>query len=175
MSSGNYRKPVQGFVRWFSRLIGTHEYTVLLATANGSTREQIEKVIEQHRNFRLVGVAEDGERAALMCRQTRAEMILLDIDVPKLNGVEAAATIVAQHPSCIVIILSRYDDEYSVASTILAGARAFVLANSPKDLIAAMSATVRGKSYLSPQVAARVLPRLKQAMTSSSFTSRDAQ
>ena len=85
-------------------------------------------------------------------------MVLMDIGLPGLNGVETTAEILRHHPECRIVILSMYDDENSVVGAIRAGARAFILKRaSDMDLLEALRMVARGGVYLSPQVSDRLL------------------
>jgi DNA-binding NarL/FixJ family response regulator len=90
-------------------------------------------------------------------------MVLMDIGLPGLNGVETTAEILRHNPDCRVVILSMYDDEHSVVSAIRSGARAFILKRaSDTDLLDALRIVSRGGSYLSPQVSDRLLSRIQK-------------
>ena len=90
-------------------------------------------------------------------------MVLMDIGLPGLNGIETTAEILRHCPDVKIIILSMYDDEHSVVSAIRSGARAFVLKKaSDNDLLDALRAVAKGGSYLSPQVSDRLLQRIQR-------------
>ena len=96
-------------------------------------------------------------------RRHRPDLVLMDIGLPGLNGVETTAEILRHHPECKVVILSMYDDENSVVSAIRSGARAFILKKaSDTDLLEALRMVARGGAYLSPQVSDRLLTRIQK-------------
>jgi DNA-binding NarL/FixJ family response regulator len=90
-------------------------------------------------------------------------MVLMDIGLPGLNGIEATTEILRHSPNTKILILSMYDDEHSVVGAIRSGARAFVLKKaSDADLLDALRTVARGGSYLSPQVSDRLLNRIQR-------------
>lgn len=111
----------------------------------------------------MVGEAETGTDAVLFVKRLHPSMVLMDIGLPGLNGVETTAEILRHHPDCKIVILSMYDDENSVVSAIRSGARAFILKKaSDNDLLEALRVVARGGAYLSPQVSDRLLTRIQK-------------
>jgi DNA-binding NarL/FixJ family response regulator len=138
-------------------------YEILLVDDHKIMRDGIKAILKAGDEFRVVGEAEDGAEAVVLCRRLRPQIVLIDINLPKLNGIEATGEIVRHCPDTKVIILSMYDDENSVVSAIRGGARAFVLKRaSDHDLLDALRTVARGGSYLSPQVSDRLLNRIKR-------------
>jgi DNA-binding NarL/FixJ family response regulator len=98
-----------------------------------------------------------------MTKKHRPDIVLMDIGLPGLNGIEATTEILRHCPDTRVIILSMYDDEHSVVSAIRSGARAFILKKaSDTDLVDALRTVAKGGSYLSPQVSDRLLNRIQK-------------
>src|SRR6202040_1433921 len=96
-------------------------------------------------------------------KSLRPDLVLMDIGLPGLNGVETTAEILRHQPDCKVVILSMYDDENSVVSAVRAGARAFILKRaSDNDLLEALRMVAAGGMYLSPQVSDRLLTRIQK-------------
>ena len=109
------------------------------------------------------GEAETGAEAVQFCRRKKPEIVLMDIGLPGLNGIEATTKFCGTCPDVKIIILSMYDDEHSVISAIRSGARAFVLKRaSDGDLVDALRTVAKGGSYLSPQVSDRLLHRIQR-------------
>jgi DNA-binding NarL/FixJ family response regulator len=137
-------------------------YDVLLVDDHKIMRDGIKAILRHGGEFRVVGEAENGTDAVHFCRERRPDVILMDIGLPGLNGIETTQEILRHHPDAKIIILSMYDDEHSVVSAIRAGARAFVLKKaSDNDLVDALRTVAKGGSYLSPQVSDRLLHRIK--------------
>jgi DNA-binding NarL/FixJ family response regulator len=136
---------------------------VLLVDDHKIMRDGIRAILNRDGDFRVVGEADNGADALLFVKQHHPEMVLMDIGLPGLNGVETTAEILRHHPTCKIVILSMYDDENSVVGAIRSGARGFVLKKvSDNDLLEALRAVARGGAYLSPQVSDRLLIRIQK-------------
>jgi DNA-binding NarL/FixJ family response regulator len=136
---------------------------VLLVDDHKIMRDGIKAILCRAEDFRVVGEAESGTDAMQFVKIHKPDMVLMDIGLPGLNGVETTAEILRHHPDCRVVILSMYDDEHSVVSAIRSGARAFILKRaSDSDLVDALRIVARGGSYLSPQVSDRLLSRIQK-------------
>ncbi|MGA3189397.1 MAG: response regulator transcription factor [Bryobacteraceae bacterium] len=137
--------------------------SVLLVDDHKIMRDGIKAILGRAEDFRVVGEAETGTDAVQFVKSHRPDMVLMDIGLPGLNGVETTSEILRHHPDCRVAILSMYDDEHSVVSAVRAGARAFILKRaSDTDLVDALRIVARGGSYLSPQVSDRLLSRIQK-------------
>jgi DNA-binding NarL/FixJ family response regulator len=136
---------------------------VLLVDDHKIMRDGIKAILGRANDFRVVGEAETGTDAVQFVKNHKPDIVLLDIGLPGLNGVETTSEILRHHPECRVAILSMYDDEHSVVSAVRAGARAFILKRaSDTDLLDALRIVSRGGSYLSPQVSDRLLSRIQK-------------
>lgn len=136
---------------------------VLLVDDHKIMRDGIRAILSRGEEFRVVGEAETGPDALQFVRRRRPDLVLMDIGLPGLNGVETTAEILRYHPECKVVILSMYDDENSVLGAIRSGARAFILKKaSDSDLLDALRMVARGGAYLSPQVSDRLLSRIQK-------------
>src|SRR6185503_4321678 len=110
-----------------------------------------------------IGEAETGAEAIRMCRELQPDLVLMDVGLPDLNGVEVTRELLRQYPQTGVVILSMYDDEGTVISSVRAGARGYVVKRaSSGELLEALRAVARGGSYLSPDVSSRLLSRIRQ-------------
>jgi len=138
-------------------------FDILLVDDHKIMRDGIRAILKHSEEFRVAGEAENGADAVQMCRKLRPGIVLMDIGLPGLNGIEATTEILRHCPETRVIILSMYDDEHSVVSAIRSGARAFVLKKaSDNDLLDALRTVAKGGSYLSPQVSDRLLSRIQK-------------
>lgn len=136
---------------------------ILLVDDHKIMRDGIKAILKSCEEFKVVGEAEDGAEAVMQCRRLKPHIALVDINLPKLNGIDATGEIVRHCPETRVVILSMYDDENSVVSAIRSGARAFVLKQaSDGDLLDALRTVAKGGSYLSPQVSDKLLNRIKR-------------
>jgi NarL family two-component system response regulator LiaR len=138
-------------------------YDVLLVDDHKIMRDGIKSILRHSEEFHVVGEAESGSDAVQIARRLRPSIVLMDIGLPGLNGIEATTEILRYCPETRIIVLSMYDDEHSVVSAIRSGARAFVLKKaSDNDLLDALRTVAKGGSYLSPQVSDRLLHRIQR-------------
>lgn len=138
-------------------------FSVLLVDDHKIMRDGIKAILRQNADFTVAGETDNGTDAVQMAKQLRPDIVLMDIGLQGLNGIEATTEILRHCPDIRVIILSMYDDEHSVVSAIRSGARAFVLKKaSDGDLVDALRTVGKGGSYLSPQVSDRLLNRIQR-------------
>ena len=138
-------------------------YRVLIVEDHKIMRDGIKALLERSSEFTVVGDAETGTEAIQICTEVHPDIVLMDIGLPGLNGVESTAELLRHCPSTRVIMLSMYDDEDSVVSSIRAGARGYVVKQaSSAELLDALRAVARGTSYLSPHVSERLLSRIRR-------------
>jgi DNA-binding NarL/FixJ family response regulator len=137
-------------------------FQILLVDDHKIMRDGIKAILEQSTEFQVMGEAENGTEAVQICNKERPDIVLMDIGLPGLNGIEAMTEILRHAPETRVIILSIYDDEHHVVSAIRSGARAFVVKKaSSQELLDALRAVAKGGSYLSPQVSDCLLQRIQ--------------
>jgi len=138
-------------------------FQVLLVDDHKILRDGIKAILRDVGDFDVVGEADNGTDAVQFCRKLNPDVILMDIGLQGLNGVEATIEILRHSPDAKVIILSMYDDEHSVVSAIRSGARAFVLKKaSDGDLVDALRTVAKGGFYMSPQVSEKLLVRIQR-------------
>ena len=138
-------------------------FNILLVDDHKIMRDGIKAILRLSEEFRVAGEAENGADAVQICRREKPDIVLMDIGLPGLSGIDATTEILRHCPETRVIILSMYDDEHSVVSAIRSGARAFVLKKaSDNDLLDALRTVARGGSYLSPQVSDKLLARIQR-------------
>ncbi len=136
---------------------------IVLVDDHKLVRDGIKTLIERGEEFRVVGEAESGVAALALCRQAQPDLVLMDLGLPGMNGIEATAALLKELPQIKVVILSMHDDENSVVSAIRAGARAFVLKKASwTELQDALRTVAQGGSYLSSQVSDRLLTRIQR-------------
>ena len=104
---------------------------VLLVDDHKIMRDGIKAILERGGEFRVVGEADNGSDALALVRRLRPRLVLMDIGLPGLDGVETTAEILRFDRTCSVVILSMFDDQNSVVNAMRAGARAFVLKKAP--------------------------------------------
>lgn len=128
--------------------------SILLADDHTLVRAGIRALVEKIPNVRVVAEAKDGREALRLVKEQKPDMVLMDVAMPGLNGLEAAARISREYPDVRVIVLSMYADEEYVHEAIGAGASGYLLKRGAADeLEDAIKAVSRGERYFSPLVA----------------------
>jgi len=131
----------------------TKPIRILLADDHTVMRSGLRLLLERQPNLHVVAEAADGREAVDMAAEEKPDVVVMDIAMPHLNGVEAARQIALKNPDTAIVILSMHSDESYVIRSLKAGARAYLLKDSAEaDLIAAIAAITEGKSYFSPAV-----------------------
>jgi two-component system, NarL family, response regulator NreC len=126
---------------------------ILLADDHTVMRAGLRSLLERQPDLEVVGEAEDGRHAVELATALSPDVVVMDIAMPNLNGVEATAQIVSRRPQTAVVILSMHSDETYVMRTMKAGARGYLLKDSAEaDLIRAIQAVSQGKSFFSPSI-----------------------
>lgn len=126
---------------------------ILLAEDHAVMRTGLRLVLERQPDFRVVGEASDGREAVALAQQQKPDVIIMDIGMPNLNGIEAARQVTTSLPQTCVVILSMHSDEAYVLRALKAGARGYLLKESAEsDLISAIRAVHNGKAFFSPAV-----------------------
>lgn len=125
---------------------------ILLADDHTVIRAGLRLVLEQQ-DFAVVGEAGDGREAVALAEKLKPDVLVMDIGMPSLNGIEASRQVHQQFPEIAIVILSMHSDEGYILRALRAGARAYLLKDSAEaDLARAVHAVVGGKSYFSPAV-----------------------
>lgn len=121
-------------------------------------REGLAALLDALDGTTVVGEAGDGEEAVALVAQTVPDVVLMDLHMPVLNGVEATRRITAEHPGVAVLVLTMLADDESLFAALRAGARGYLLKESSRDdILRALDAVASGQAVLDPQVAPRVL------------------
>jgi len=136
---------------------------VLIVDDPTVVRDGLTAVLGRQRDFTVVGEARNGLEAVERARQLRPDVILMDLRMPELDGVEAMRRIRAENPEVKFIVLTTYDSDEHIFHAIEAGAKGYLLKDaSREDLFQAVRAVHRGESLIQPGVAAKVLDRFAQ-------------
>lgn len=131
---------------------------VLIADDHGIVRKGLRLQLEQHAEFEVVGEASDGREAVQRADELSPDVVVIDIAMPNLNGIQATAQIVKKNPRVGVIILSMHSDESYVTRSLTAGAKGYLLKDSADvDLQRAVQSVAQGKSFFSPAIANTLL------------------
>jgi two-component system, NarL family, response regulator NreC len=126
---------------------------IALADDHAVMRTGLRLVLERQSDFAVIGEASDGREAVALTQKETPDVLVMDIGMPNLNGIEAARQISTAAPQTSVVILSMHSDEAYVLRALKAGARGYLLKESAEsDLIAAIRAVHGGKAFFSPKV-----------------------
>lgn len=133
---------------------------ILIADDHPVVREGLAAMLDRQEDMEVVGDAPDGAAAVARAAETSPDVILMDLRMPVMDGVEAMRAIAARQPSVHFIVLTTYDNDEYIFKGIEAGARAYLLKDSPREeLFKAIRAVHRGESLIQPSVATKVLDR----------------
>lgn len=136
---------------------------VLLADDHILMREGTREILEQEEDLEIVAEAGDGEEAVRLVEKTRPDVVLMDIAMPKLNGIEATRQIKQFAPSTTVLILTAYEDDQYVFALLEAGAAGYLLKDvRGRDLVEALRQVYAGESVLHPVIARKVINRFSR-------------
>jgi len=131
---------------------------VLLADDHRIFREGLRALLEKERGIEVVGEAENGRTAIRLAKQLKPDVVLMDISMPDLNGIEATRQITTRTPDTRVIALSIHSDRRFVTGMLKAGAAGYLLKDCAlEDLVRAIRTVAAGETYLSPAVAGNVV------------------
>ncbi|MBA7635431.1 Transcriptional regulatory protein LiaR [subsurface metagenome] len=135
---------------------------VLLAEDHVITRQGVCRLLQEEDDLAVIGEAGDGEEAVRMATEMQPDVIIMDIAMPKLNGIEATRQIKLLRPTIAVLILSAYDDDEYVFGLLEAGTAGYLLKTASGDeLIHAIRAVYRGEPVLDPIVLRKVMNRFR--------------
>jgi DNA-binding NarL/FixJ family response regulator len=131
---------------------------ILIADDHEVARRGIRALLESHPGWEVCGEAKDGREAVELAGKVKPDLILLDIGMPNLNGLEAARQILAVSPEAAILILTMHDTDHVVREVLRAGARGFLLkSDAGRDLVAAVEALQQQRTFFTTRVSQMVL------------------
>ena len=126
---------------------------IILADDHAVMRRGLRLLLEQQKDFQVLDEASDGREAVALAESLKPDVVVMDVTMPNLNGIEAARQIVARQPHIAVVVLSMHSDEGYVLRALKAGARGYLLKESAEaDLLLAVRSVSDGKAFFSPSV-----------------------
>jgi DNA-binding NarL/FixJ family response regulator len=135
-----------------SRVLMVDDHPIVLAGLNA--------LVEADPDFEVVGKARDGRTALRLAKQLLPDVVVLDISMPEMNGIEVATALLAERPECRVLVLTVHEDRAYLRQLVEAGVCGYLLKRSASDeLIRALHAVVSGGMYLDPAIAGKVVGR----------------
>jgi DNA-binding NarL/FixJ family response regulator len=131
---------------------------ILIVEDHPMFRDGLSKMLETVEEFEVVGESASGEEAVELAEQLKPDIILMDINLPKMSGIEATKRIVQTRPDTGILILTMYDDDSSVFSAMRAGARGYLLKEANRnEIVRAIQAVSQGEAIFSPAIARRMM------------------
>jgi NarL family two-component system response regulator LiaR len=139
---------------------------ILLCDDQAVIRDGLEMLLNLEKDFQVIGVAQDGAEALELAAQKQPDLILMDLKMPIMNGIEATREIRAKLPHIKILVLTTYDDDEWVFDAIRAGASGYLLKDTPRQkIVEAIRGTMEGKSFVDPAVAGKLLNQVASKQT----------
>jgi DNA-binding NarL/FixJ family response regulator len=139
---------------------------ILLCDDQAVIRDGLEMLLNLEKDFQVIGAAQDGAEAVELAAQKQPDLILMDLKMPIMNGIEATREIHAKFPNIKILVLTTYDDDEWVFDAIRAGASGYLLKDTPRQkIVEAIRGTVEGKSFVDPAVAGKMLNQVASKQT----------
>lgn len=136
---------------------------VLICDDQATVRDGLRLMLGLEPDIEVIGVAQDGAAALALVSTSAPDLVLMDLKMPVMNGIEATRQIVARFPDTRVLVLTTYDADEWVFDAVQAGAAGYLLKDTPREeLVAAVRGTVAGKGYIDPTVAGKLLRQVAQ-------------
>jgi two-component system, NarL family, response regulator NreC len=134
------------------------KYRIVIAEDHTILREGLRSLLSTHPEFEVVGEAKDGHEAVHRSEKLKPDLILTDLSMPRMNGMEAVREIKKRSPETKIIVLTVHKNEEYILATLRAGADGYVLKDSThSELVMAIKSVLSGKSFLSPEISEKVI------------------
>ena len=134
---------------------------VLICDDQEVVSEGLRAILSTAHDIQVVGVANDGQQAIELTEQLFPDVVLMDLKMPMINGIQATRTIRTRFPGVRVLVLTTYDFDEWVLDAVRSGASGYLLKDTPRDqLVTAIEGTAAGKTYIDPAVAGKLLNQI---------------
>jgi NarL family two-component system response regulator LiaR len=141
-------------------MVGNNTITVIIADDHALVREGTRQLLDGKPGMQVVGEASDGAEAVELASRLTPDVVLMDIAMPRMNGIEATRRIKEACPSTSILVLTAYDDEQYIYALLDAGAAGYLLKNvSGEELARSVQSVAEGESVLHPSIASKVFKR----------------
>jgi DNA-binding NarL/FixJ family response regulator len=131
---------------------------ILIADDHSAFREGLRLLLLSNQDMEVVGEAETGEQAIALSESLQPDVILMDLQMPEVNGIEATRRILYTSPHISILVISMFEDDDSVFAALRAGARGYLLKGSPKaEILRAIRGVVNGEAIFGPTIAKRLM------------------
>jgi DNA-binding NarL/FixJ family response regulator len=146
---------------------------ILLADDHTLVRQGIRRILEEHADWQVIGEVSDGREAVRQTLELQPDVVVMDIGMPQLNGIEAARQITRRASSIRVLILSMHDNEAYITQAVEAGASGYILKDSADaELVKAVTAAIQGRSFFSPKATTVLLDEYRKTLARRGITDR---
>lgn len=143
-----------------------HRYKILIADDHAMVRDGVKNLVRQNKEYTVIGEASNGRQAIEQFESLAPDLLILDISMPDLNGMEVAREVLTKNPLANIIILSMYDDEEYVSRCLEIGVKGYVVKNeSGPELEYAIKSVLQGKNYFSRQAQDVIFKKYSHAVT----------
>ncbi len=134
---------------------------ILICDDQAVIRDGLEMLLSLEKDFQIVGCAQDGQEALELAAQKSPDLVLMDLKMPGMNGIEATREIRKKFPRVKILVLTTYDDDEWVFDAIRAGASGYLLKDTPRQkIVEAIRGTLAGKTFVDPSVAGKLLQQV---------------
>ncbi len=152
------------------------EIRILIADDHRVVREGLRTILSVEEDFVVVGEAVDGKDALAQCAQLQPNLVLMDLRMPNMDGIEAIRQIKSKYPQIVIVILTTYDDDELIVRGMRAGAKGYLLKDATRRvLFETIRAAMRGESLLPPAIAAKVVARLSEISPVEELSDRERE
>ncbi len=151
---------------------------IIIADDQRLMREGLKTILELEEDMTVLGAAANGKEALELCRRLAPDIVLMDIRMPEMDGVEATKLITAESPATLIIVVTTFDDDELIIKALKAGAKTYLLKDLPSEkLLSAIRATYNGDIVLQPEIAAKLVDRASgdEATVSESMDERQTE
>ena len=149
------------------------ELRIVIVDDHQLFREGVKRILEMEEDFKVVGEGADGGEAALLAEEHKPDVLLMDINMPNINGVSAAENVITVSPTTRVIMLSIHDDEGYVYRTLRSGASGYLLKEmGTSDLVDAVRVVASGGAYIHPKVTGKLIEEFRRLSEQEGSTER---
>ncbi|MFZ5909802.1 MAG: response regulator [Chloroflexota bacterium] len=139
---------------------------IIICDDQAVVRDGLELLLGLEKDLQVVGCVQDGAEAVELTTQRQPDLVLMDLKMPGMNGIEATRQIRAKFPEVKVLVLTTYDDDEWVFDAIRAGASGYLLKDTPREkVVEAIRGTVLGRSFVDPAVAGKLLEQVASRQT----------
>lgn len=143
-----------------------HELSIVIADDHPVFRRGLRDIIESDRGFKVLSEAGDGEEALELIGKLRPALAILDVSMPKLDGLAVSRKLAAEQPAVAVILVTMYREQKLFREALEAGVKGYVLKDSAAtDIISCIKAVAAGQNYVSPELTTYLVNRVREAET----------